>query len=279
MSAATTHDRAATTHDRAAAAHDFAGQAAVVTGSNRGIGGAIALELARCGASVTLTGRDAAVLASMAERVVAEGCKQPVVVACDLREATAAERVVAAAVAAHGRLDMLVNNAGATKRGDFLELTDNDFLDGFALKFHGTVRMTRQAWPHLMKASGKIVNIVGIGARTPAKDFTIGGSVNSAIVNFTKAMADRGLVDGVRVNAINPGHIVTDRLHRRIAAAAASAGITADEAMQRSRDELGILRFGAPEEIAHLVAFLCSDRAAYIHGATVDIDGGATKGL
>jgi 3-oxoacyl-[acyl-carrier protein] reductase len=261
------------------AQHDFSGQSAVVTGSSRGIGAAIALELARCWAAVTLTGRDESALAGVAAEIERATGRRPTAVACDLREAPAARQVVEAAVGAHGRLDILVNNAGATKRGDFMQLSDEDFLDGFALKFHGCVRMTRQAWPHLTEAKGKLVNIVGIGSLTPSRDFTIGGSVNSAVINFTKAMADRGLADGVRVNAVNPGHIVTDRLRRRVEAAAKAAGISYESAEERSRNEHGILRFGMPEEIAHLVAFLCSDRATYIHGSTIEIDGGATKGL
>ena len=195
--------------------YDFAGQSAIVTGSSRGIGAAIAIELARCGARLTLTGRDQAALADVAAAVEKASGTRPPVVPCDLREPPAARQVVEAAVEAHGRIDILVNNAGATKRGDFLALADDDFLDGFALKFHGAVRMTRAAWPQLVSAKGKLVNIVGIGSLTPAKDFTIGGPVNSALINFTKAMADRALGEGVRVNAVNPGHIVTDRLRRR----------------------------------------------------------------
>jgi len=259
--------------------HDFTGQSAIVTGSSRGIGAAIAIELARCGARLTLTGRDQAALAGVAAEVETASGAKPAIVNADLRQPSAAREVVDAALKAHGRLDMLVNNAGATKRGDFLTLSDEDFLDGFALKFHGAVRMTKTAWPHLVASKGKLVNIVGIGSLTPARDFTIGGPVNSALINFTKAIADRGLDDGVRVNAVNPGHIVTDRLRRRVEALAKSEGITYAEAEDRSRHEHGIKRFGSSEEIAHLVAFLCSDRATYIHGSTIEIDGGATKGL
>lgn len=259
--------------------YDFSGQSAIVTGSSRGIGAAIAVELAQCGARLTLTGRDEAALADVSAAVEKASGAKPAMVPCDLRETTAAAKVVDAAVKAHGGVDILVNNAGATKRGDFLTLTDEDFFDGFALKFHGAARMTRAAWPHLVAAKGKLVNIVGIGSMTPSRDFTIGGPVNSALINFTKAMADRGLDDGVRVNAVNPGHIVTDRLRRRVEALAASKGISYAEAEELSRHEHGILRFGTPEEIADLVAFLCSDRATYIHGSTIEIDGGATKGL
>jgi len=259
--------------------YDFSGQSAVVTGSSRGIGAAIAIELAKCGARLTLTGRDEAALADVAAAVEAANGSKPVIVSCDLREPSAARKVADAAVAAHGGISILVNNAGATKRGDFLTLTDDDVLDGFALKFHGAVRMTRAAWPHLVTAKGKLVNIVGIGSLTPSRDFTIGGPVNSALINFTKAMADRGLDDGVRVNAVNPGHIVTDRLKGRVEALAKAQGITYAEADALSRKEHGILRFGTAEEIADLVSFLCSDRATYIHGSTIEIDGGATKGI
>ena len=259
--------------------YDFSGQSAIVTGSSRGIGAAIAVELAACGARLTLTGRDEAALADVAAAVETASGNKPAIVACDLREAPAAAKVVEAAVKAHGGVDILVNNAGATKRGDFLALTDEDVLDGFALKFHGAVRMTRAAWPHLVASKGKLVNIVGIGSLTPSAEFTIGGPVNSALINFTKAIADRGLKEDVRVNAVNPGHIVTDRLRRRVETLAKAEGISYAEAEEVSRREHGILRFGTPEEIAHLVSFLCSDRATYIHGSTIEIDGGATKGL
>lgn len=259
--------------------HDFTGRSAVVTGSSRGIGAAIAVELASCGARLTLTGRDRAALAGIAAHVETASGHRPATIVCDLREAAAAKTVIDAAIQAHGRLDILVNNAGATRRGDFLTLADEDFLDGFALKFHGAVRMTKAAWPHLVAAKGSLVNIVGIGSLTPARDFTIGGPVNSALINFTKAVADRGLDEGVRVNAVNPGHVVTDRLRRRVEALAKAEGLSYAEAEDRSRREHGIKRFGTPEEIAHLVAFLCSDRATYIHGSTIEIDGGATKGL
>src|SRR6185295_2410813 len=114
---------------------------------------------------------------------------------------------VAAAAETFGRLDLVVNNAGATKRGDFLQLTDEDWASGFSLKFMAAVRVSRAAWPILKRTNGSIVNIAGVGARTGSAEFTIGGSVNSAMLNLTKALADRGVKDGIRVNAINPGSI------------------------------------------------------------------------
>ena len=128
-----------------------------------------------------------------------------------------------AALDAHGAIDIVVNNAGATKRGDFFELTDADWADGFALKFMGAVRLTRAAWPHLKARRGSVLNIIGAGGRTPSAEFTIGGSVNGACLSFTKAVADIGIQDGVQVNAINPGRVKTDRFQQTLADEAAAS--------------------------------------------------------
>src|SRR5207244_5988055 len=117
-----------------------------------------------------------------------------------------------------------VNNAGATKRGDFLALDDADWDEGFRLKFFGAMRCCRAAWPHLQTSQGNIVNIVGIGGRTGTAEFTIGGTVNAALLNLTKALADSGSADGVRVNATNPGTIATEELQESSRSIAAESG-------------------------------------------------------
>ncbi len=200
------------------------GRSALVTGGGQGIGAAIAMEFAREGAEVSIVARGAAALDGTAGRIRAETGRAVHAFAADLREPGAPAAAVEAALAAFGKLDILVNNAGATKRGDFFSLTDEDFVDGFALKFLATVRATRAAWPRLVETRGNILNIVGVGARVGAPDFTIGGPVNSACLNFTKAMAERGRTDGVRVNAINPGPVLTPRLEACCAPRAACRG-------------------------------------------------------
>jgi len=197
----------------------------------------------------------------------------------DLREDGAASEVIAAAIDRFKCIDVLVNNAGATRRGDFLELSDADWNDGFALKFFGAMRLCRAAWRHLMASQGSIINIVGIGGRTAGADFTIGGSVNSALLNLTKALAHRGLVDGIRVNAINPGAIATERLQRRIEAVATEHGLDYEAAAKTMVRKLGIARFGAPAEIARAVAFLASSAASFCQGTIMDVDGGETRAL
>jgi len=128
-------------------------------------------------------------------------------------------------------------------------------------------------------SAGAICNVIGVSSRTPTADFTIGGPVNSALLNFTKALADRGISEGVRVNAVNPGHIVTDRLRRRVETYSLEKGMTTEEAQEALCVEHGIWRFGSAEEVAQVIAFMCSPAGAYINGATVDVDGGASRGI
>ena len=199
--------------------------------------------------------------------------------AVDLRAPDAAASVVDATIERFGKIDLLVNNAGATKRGDFFELTDADWDDGFALKFFGAMRLSRAAWPHLQASHGAIVNIIGVGGRTGNADFAIGGSVNAACRLLTKALADRGVKDGVRVNAINPGSIKTERLDIRLKSFAAEQGVDVSRAEVELAKSSGVSRFGEPSEIAAAVAFLASTRCGFCHGALLDVDGGQTRTL
>lgn len=254
------------------------GKTALITGASRGIGAAIAEEMAREGVHVCLLARDAVRLNAVASRLTSATVRTAVHVA-DLREPHAAAAAVAAAVAAFGRLDILVNNAGATKRADFFALTDDDFHDGFELKFHGAVRATRAAWPHLRATRGTVINIVGVGARSGAADFAIGGPVNAAILNFTKAMADIGIRQGVRVNAINPGLIATDRFNGNVERMMRERSITREQAIAMRLATHGTTRVGQPAEIGALAVYLASNQAEFMQGALVDIDGGATRAL
>src|SRR6266851_8405413 len=195
------------------------GKMAIVTGASRGIGRAIALRLAQDGATLVLAARTESDLAKLASEIKSGGGKATIA-SGDLRDSGAPAALVDAALEAHGAIDIVVNNAGATKRGDFFELTDADWSDGFALKFLGAVRLTRAAWPHLKARRGSVLNIIGAGGRTPSAEFTIGGSVNGACLSFTKAVADIGIQNGVQVNAINPGRIKTDRFQQTLAAEA-----------------------------------------------------------
>lgn len=253
-------------------------KAALVSGASRGIGRAVAIELARAGADVAISARDKAGLEATAAEIRALG-RRAVVHPADLRDPAAAAGFAEAAAKGLGRIDIVVNNAGATKRGDFFALADADFLDGFLLKFHGTVRLSRAAWPHLAASRGIVINIIGSGGRTASPDFTIGGSVNAALFNFTKALTQIGRRDGVRVVAISPGSFETDRLKARIANLARERGIDLAAAREQSLAEAGLTRYGDPPEIGRLAVFLAGDAAITINGAIIEIDGGTTRAI
>lgn len=223
-----------------------------------------------------LAARDAALLESTAAEIKKDG-GAAAVIPLDLRMPDAPVRLLECALASFGPPDIVVNNAGATKRGDFLELTDDDWADGFALKFFGAVRLTRAAWPHLRERRGSVVNISGTGGRMPGAYFPIGGSVNAALLSFTKAMADAGVRDGVQVNAINPGSIRTDRFRRLLAQQAAEHNIPPEDAERKIVEMNKITRIGEPEDVAALVAFVVSPEGRLLQGALIDLDAGATK--
>src|SRR5580692_1891670 len=249
------------------------GKTALVTGSSRGIGRGIALALAAEGCNVMLTGRDTAALDETAAAIRKLGRRAGTAV-LDLREKDAPAKLIAQVKRELGGLDILVNNAGATKRGDFLELSDADWEDGYALKFFGHMRLARAAWPLLKERRGSLIAIGGTGARKPTAEFTIGSSVNSAVAAFTKCLADRGKTDGVRVNCIHPSMVETDRLWRRIKAEMERTGWPEDKARKEMCRGFGITRFGKVEDVADMITFLVSSRATWMHGATIDLDGG-----
>lgn len=252
------------------------GKIAIVTGASRGIGRAIALRLAQDSATLVLAARTEADLAKVAAEIASSGGKATTV-AGDLRDPAVPAALVKAALEAYGAIDIVVNNAGATKRGVFFDLTDADWADGFALKFYGTVRLTRAAWPYLKVRRGSLLNIIGSGGRTPGAEFTIGGSVNGACLSFTKAIADIGIRDGVQVNAINPGRVRTDRLQQMLVADAMQYGGDVNAALEAIIRSSNIVRLGEPEDIANLAAFMVSPQSRYMQGSLVDLDGGQTK--
>jgi len=259
-------------------AREFEGKIVVISGGSRGIGRAIALAFAREGAQTVLAAANAANLAEAAKAVAAAGGPTPMTVAGDLRTLAGCEQVFAKVNERFQRCDVLVNNAGATRGGNFLEQADDLWTDGFALKFFGAVRLARLFWSLLKQAHGNIVNIVGGAARTPGPEFLIGGAVNAAVANFAKGLTALGNRDDININVIHPGQTQTDRVEQLFAQFAKAQGKTVDEVRGEALSKSGLRRIGQPEDVAELTLFLCNARARHIHGTAIAIDGGGTPG-
>ncbi len=225
-----------------------------------------------------LTARDRDALSSAAEAIQALGRKAEIHVA-DLTGAGEPEKLTAATERTFGGLDILMNNAGAARRGDFFELSDADWEQGFGLKFFAQVKLCRAAWPMLKARGGSVVAIAGIGGRAPVADYMIGSSVIGAQLAFMKALADIGKRDGVQVNSVNPGSVDTDRFRHRLDIIMKRTGLDEAAAIERHRQELDITRFGTPQDVAGLIAFIVSPRGRWLHGTAVDMDGGQVEPL
>jgi NAD(P)-dependent dehydrogenase (short-subunit alcohol dehydrogenase family) len=257
---------------------EFANKVVVVTGGSRGIGRSIAMSFAREGAQTVLAASSQANLDAAAATIGNSGPK-PLTFAGDLKTLAACEALHAFVKDKLGRCDVLVNNAGATKSGNFLELPDEAFADGFALKYYACVRLCKLFWPMLKDTQGHVVNIIGGAARTPDQLFLIGGSVNAAMANFSKGLSGLGKKDGVNVNVIHPGLTETDRVTTLLAQRAQASGITPDAARKQLMEKDGLRRIGQPEDVAELALFLCGERARHIQGSAIGVDGGQTTGL
>jgi NAD(P)-dependent dehydrogenase (short-subunit alcohol dehydrogenase family) len=257
---------------------EFAGKIAVITGGSRGIGRGIAEAFAKEGATCVLVASSEANLARASAEIAKVGAA-PLAVAADLRRPEDCARAFQAVRDRFGRTDILINSAGATRAGNFLDLTEEAWQDGFALKFFGCVRMCRLFWPLLKAAEGHIVNIIGGAARTPDPGFLIGGAVNAAMHNFTKGLAALGRRDGINVNAILPGMTETERVEQLFRQRAEAAGTTPEKVRAEAIAKDGLRRLGTPADNAALALFLCSPRARHIQGTAIAVDGGATAGL
>lgn len=244
------------------------GKVAIVTGASRGIGFACAKELLAEGAEVVVVSQDAARNAAAAAALAAGAGDRVLGVAADLRDNASVDNVIARAKEKFGTVDILVNCGAAVVDDDFFTLSDEGFADLFENKLNGTARLIRRVVPLMRERKwGRIINFSGGAARAP-KAARIGvGLNNAAVLTLTKALANELGKDNILVNAILPQSIASERLQQEVTAAPGAAAPA-----RKISNPLG--RTGAPEDISGLVAFLASDRAGFITGAAITVDGG-----
>lgn len=256
------------------------GKRAIVTGAGVGIGRAIAAELAREGVSVALCARSADTLQQAAKEISAETGSQILPIPADMRDLAEARRFVEEAAAGLGGIDIVVNNAGASVRTSFFDRPDDDWLDAMLLKFHGYVRVSRAALPHLQQAGGGVIlNIIGTGGKVYTEHHLAGGASNAAIMLLSMGLATELGPHNIRVLGINPGAVLTPRWERSIAHRAAARGVDPEELNRETVAGTPTSRISTAEDVADLAVFLVSDRARQVNGTIVTIDGGASKAL
>ena len=251
---------------------------AIVTGASQGIGRSTAVRLARDFSAIVLVARNANALTEVAEIVKAAGAK-PLVCDLDLSKVESAETLVNKTLDRFGRIDALLNIAGAVPQIDLFEMTDEQWRAGTELKLHGARRLTILAWEALKKSKGAVVFMSGSAALDPKPAFAAVAAVNAAIIALAKAFAEQGIKDGVQVNSIIPGPVMTARRRSFMEKWAPAHNMSVEEAMKQFPEKVEISRYGQPEEIADLLAFMVSPAARWMTGTSVRMDGGEIKGI
>lgn len=251
---------------------------AIVTGASQGIGRAAAIRLARDFSSIVLLARNGGALKEVAHAVRKAGA-EPLSLALDLSRVESPETVLQTALDRFGRVDALLNIAGAVPQIDLFEMTDEQWYEGMELKLHGARRLTIRAWDALKASSGSVVFMSGSAALDPKPAFAAVAATNAAILAMAKAFAEQGIKDGVQVNSIVPGAVMTGRRRSFLEKWAPAHDMSVEEATKKFPQEAGIRRYGEPEEIANLLAFMVSPEAKWMTGTSVRMDGGEVKGI
>jgi 3-oxoacyl-[acyl-carrier protein] reductase len=250
----------------------------IVTGASTGIGKATALRLARDFRTVVLAARSGEELAEVGRQVKVIGA-EPLVLELDLTPPAAAGIVVKKTLDRFGRIDALVNIAGAVAGLDVFQMTDDQWHTGMDLKFHGARRLTIGAWDALRASKGAVVFTSGNAAVVPKAGAAAVGAINAAIEALAKAFAERGIEDGIQVNSVSPGVIMTGRRLAMLEETATSRKMTLEEVKQKFLKQAGIRRFGEAEEIADVMAFIVSPAARWMTGTVLRMDGGEVKSV
>lgn len=258
----------------------IAGKTAIVSAASRGIGKAIALGLAREGVNMVICARNEAGLRRTAQEIEAAHSVKVIPIIADLTKGSEVKSLIEETMDRFGWIDILITNAGGPPTGPSLSFTDLDWEHAMILNLLSTVRLCREVIPIMKKQGwGRIVNMVSVAARQPLKDMVLSNSIRAAVLGLSKTLSQEVAADNITVNSICPGWILTDRLESIVRKRAETQHITYESALAGITADIPMKRCGTPEEVANLAIFLTSERASYITGTSIQVDGGLIKGL
>lgn len=252
------------------------GRVAMVAAASKGLGRAAAAALLKEGCRVSICGRDPAAL----EAARAELGGAVVAVACDVSQPAALEAWYKATLEAFGQVDILVTNTGGPPAATFMDLTEAQWEGGVQSTLLNVVRMSRLVLPGMRaRRWGRIVHITSLVAKQPVPLLTISSALRAGLSALTKTMAAEFGADNILVNALLPGHVLTDRQLHLAEVRSQKDGTTVEAYFEHARSAIPVKRMGRPEEIGEVIAFLCSERASYVTGVSLQVDGGIIQGV
>jgi 3-oxoacyl-[acyl-carrier protein] reductase len=255
------------------------GQKALVGGASRGLGRAIAIQLAQCGAEVTLMARSEEKLRNAVGMLPADLGQRHNYLVADFADFDTF-KVAIEEWFGKNRVDILINNTNGPSAGGVLDKTVDDYQGSFDLLFKTVCFLTMEALPAMREAKyGRIINLSSITVREPVQNLVLSNSIRTAVLSWSKTLAREIASEGITVNNILTGYFETERLSEINSVQARNTGVSFDEYKDRMRKGIPIGRFGDPEEFGHLVAFLASSFSSYITGANIPIDGGLLRSL
>src|SRR3954464_8593612 len=259
---------------------ELKGKVAIVGGASKGLGRACAEVLAGEGAKVVMCSRTKADIETAAQQIRETTGTDVHAFAGDLEQNSTIQALVAEAVKRYGGIDVLVNNSGGPPLAKSVSATEEQWATAVQRSLLYFARMSREALPHLKKrGGGRIINILASTVYQPIPNLALSGATRMGVIAFAKSLADEVGRDGILVNNVCPGSILTERMLSNVTSRAKELGVSVEEALAQRAAETAVGRIGQPKELADLVAFLASPRASYITGTTMRVDGGLVRSV